>query len=121
METAHIPDKLPVSVVCGKANTFALMSDGTVWACGWNNCGQCGVGHKSDFSKLERVLLPSDAGAIAQLDAGAVHTCMLSVHGTLWACGYNGHGQRGSADQSEWVVPRRFHLPSGAPVTAVTC
>ena len=120
-----------LQIACGKATSLVLTSGGDVWACGWNNCGQCGVGHKSDVFALERMQLlerqpqqcsaEREAAAAVQCDAGAVHTCVLTAGGALFACGHNGHGQRGNSDKAQWLTPQRLYPLRDTLVTAVTC
>lgn len=96
-------------VACGKANTFALAADGSVWACGWNKFGQCGVGHRRDVFIMEPVQLVG-AAAATHVSSGAVHTCIVTADGSLWACGYNGNGQMGDRPR-----PPGGWVPEGAP------
>jgi alpha-tubulin suppressor-like RCC1 family protein len=125
LEEGEMPQGISWHVACGKANTFVLSPQGLLWACGWNNCGQCGVGHRANVLQLERVSLPCFPCAITQVDAGAVHTCLVVNQGGggsgLWACGYNGHGQRGNADPATWLIPQPFPGLSSVQVASVTC
>ena len=116
-----------VSIACGKASTFALTREGALFACGWNNCGQLGLGYTSSgVMSLERVPVPNDE-AITHVSSGAVHTCVVTSSGRLLGCGFNGHGQLADlpkkANPSTWLV--LLHVPSAsnqpALVRSVTC
>ena len=116
-----------VSIACGKASTFALTREGALFACGWNNCGQLGLGSTSSgVMSLERVPAPKDE-VITHVSSGAVHTCVVTSSGRLLGCGFNGHGQLADlpkkANPSTWLV--LLHVPSAsnqpALVRSVTC
>ena len=89
MELPH--GTLAESCCCGKANTLVLTATGEVWACGWNRYGQCGVGRLTDALRTPERMVVS--GAVAKVDAGAVHTCLLMADGTILGCGYEAHGR----------------------------
>ena len=58
VEEPHITAKPPLQLACGKANTFVLTAEGELLGCGWNNCGQCGIGHKSNVLTFKGIHLP---------------------------------------------------------------
>jgi alpha-tubulin suppressor-like RCC1 family protein len=112
-----------VSIACGKASTFALTREGALFACGWNNCGQLGLGYTSSgVMSLERVPVPNDE-AITHVSSGAVHTCVVTSSGRLLGCGFNGHGQL--ADLPKKPNPSTslvlLHMPSATHMPSVTC
>ena len=60
------------SVYCGYNHTFILKNDGTLWSCGWNNCGQLGLGdttHRYTFTQVT-----TNADNIKQVYCGGHHT-----------------------------------------------
>lgn len=63
-------------------SSFALKSDGTLWAAGSNEYGQLGDGTKINKTSWTKVL--SD---VAQVSVGGYHTFVLKTDGTLWAVG----------------------------------
>jgi len=79
-------------VSAGASYTFAIKTDGTLWAWGANNRGQLGTGNTSYYSS------PVQVGALtnwSNVFAGYDHTMAIKTDGTLWAWGYNVRGQLG--------------------------
>ena len=79
-------------VACGKGSTFALTTAGELWACGWNNCGQLGLG-------APRLPAPS-ASEPARADHGAGHGA--------------DHGVVDAAQPEAVPLLTRVRLPEGA-------
>merc|ERR1712154_225861 len=84
---------------------MALTDDGTVFAFGWNEYGQCGVGKdKGDKTKTPtRVQLPSAAILIA---CGSCHTLIILDDGSIYSCGYNAFGQLGHGNEDTVYIPK---------------
>jgi alpha-tubulin suppressor-like RCC1 family protein/Tol biopolymer transport system component/subtilisin family serine protease len=79
-------------------HTFALKSDGTLWAWGMNSFGQLGDGFNyASVNVPVRVVNLSDVSAA---DAGSEHALALKRDGTVWAWGNNSYGQGGGYDLS---------------------
>jgi hypothetical protein len=96
------------SVAARDYHTVAIQSDGTLWAWGYNYCGQLGDGTMGNKSSPVRVGLATNWQSVA---AGGSHTVAIQRDGTLWAWGGNNVGQLGDGDA--WhTVPGKI----GAPV-----
>ena len=83
--------------------TVARRSDGTIWAWGNNDFGQLG-----NNSNLESPIPVQEANGLtdwAAVDTGGIHTVGLRTDGTLWAWGYNGHGQLGNGSTDDSSTP----------------
>jgi alpha-tubulin suppressor-like RCC1 family protein len=82
-------------VSCARNTTTAIKTDGTLWACGYNQFyGQLGDGTATDRSSPA-----TTAGGGTnwkQVAAGGRHTAAIKSDGTLWTWGYNGSGQLGN-------------------------
>ncbi|MFC1480379.1 hypothetical protein ACFL5Y_02900, partial [Candidatus Omnitrophota bacterium] len=94
-------------IVAGHAHTVALKSDGTrVYAWGWNNVGQLGVGEGTIAYSLRPVVVLGVGGegpltGISQIAAGFYHTLALKADGTeVYAWGSNSVGQLGDDNVS---------------------
>jgi len=74
------------------SQTFALKSDGTVWAWGWNLFGQLGDG--TTTQRVSPVPVQGLTGIVA-VSSGYTHTAALKADGTVWAWGDNTYGQLG--------------------------
>ena len=93
------------AIYAGYKQTFALKSDGTLWATGYNVHGGLGLGNEVDRDSFEQVTGVTDIKAIA---VGVTHTYLLQNSGALLACGENSHGQLGQGDTT--------HLSTFTPV-----
>ncbi|MCL1885444.1 MAG: Ig-like domain repeat protein [Dehalococcoidia bacterium] len=85
----------------GAGNTsFALKSDGTVWACGVDGYGKFGNGTTTGSDTPMQASL-TDVVAIAAYS----HMLALKSDGTLWACGQNSYGQVGDGTNTNRSLP----------------
>lgn len=75
-----------MSVFGGDQSTFALMSDGTLWAWGFNYYGVLGTGDTSDRHSPTQIGADNDWVSVT---GGWTETFALKSGGTLWAWGYN--------------------------------
>lgn len=79
----------------GRFSAYAIQTNGTLWACGYNGAGQLGLGTTTNVSTFTQV------GSLANWKtATSVDKTMVAIKtdGTLWTCGYNNHGQLGQGD-----------------------
>jgi len=93
--------QLPLSNVnkisCGEDNSYFLMNNGEVWACGRNNYGQLGLGDTTDVDRPTKI--PNLSNII---DISAKYDSCLFLKddsgvNQVWACGRNNYGQLGFA------------------------
>lgn len=99
-----------VSCAAGGQNTgqsFALKTDGTLWACGYNGDGELGLGDFTDRDTFTQVGADTDWALVI---SGLVHALALKTDGTLWSWGFNGSGQLGLGD----FIPRNVPTQIGA-------
>jgi len=81
------------AISAGSYHTVALKNNGTLWGWGDNTYGQLGDGSTTANSNpIQEITNAEDWSAIS---AGSYHTVALKSNGTLWAWGYNSHGQLG--------------------------
>jgi len=94
-----------VAVASGGNHSFALKSDGTVWAWGSGGYGQLGNGNDDPgtgnaTNRPIQVVDPSDPTGyltgVAAIASGADHSLALKSDGTVWAWGDNQYGQLGN-------------------------
>ncbi|HYF96333.1 MAG TPA: hypothetical protein VD969_29350 [Symbiobacteriaceae bacterium] len=105
------------SAIAGR--TYALKSDGTLWA--WGENGQFG-GLLGDGTTVELAATPVQVTGLSEVTAvatGASHTIALRSDGTVWAWGYNTDGQFGNGSTSGSPVRTPAQVPGLTKVTAI--
>jgi len=99
-----------IKLAAGRYHSLVLLKNGELWACGYNNFGQLGLGDTEHRQHFERVKgLPSP---VIKLAAGDTHSLVLLKNEALWACGYNNVGQLGLGDTQK---RQRFERINGLP------
>lgn len=95
------------SVSVGKQiqNTWAIKTDGTLWAWGYNSVGQLGLGNTISYSSPVQVGTDEDWEKI-QGGGSSSSPCMaIKTDGTLWTWGGNSFGMNGLGGGGSLSVP----------------
>ena len=105
--TGVLAGKTVVAIAAGSLHSFALCSDGTLVAWGYNLNGQLGNNSTTQSNvpvavTATGVLADRTVVAIA---AGLSHSVVLCSDGTLAACGSNNYGQLGNNSATDSAVP----------------
>jgi alpha-tubulin suppressor-like RCC1 family protein len=112
-----------ISIATGSRHSLALDSDGKLWATGWNDDGQLGLGNNSDQTSFQLVTSGSISNAtIVSIAAGRWHSFAIDSNGTLWATGWNLEGQLGlgnNSHQSSFQPVTIPNFPSDAHIVSV--
>ncbi|GEP51133.1 hypothetical protein FNO01nite_18050 [Flavobacterium noncentrifugens] len=85
--------------------TYAIKSDGTLWAWGNNNFGQLGDGTTINRTTPTRI---GTAINYANVGIGQNHTVAVKTDGTIWAWGWNSSGQLGDGTTTDKTSPTRI-------------
>lgn len=89
----------------GYDHSFAIKTDGTLWAWGKNGQGQLGLGNINDNYS------PNQVGALtnwSSVSAGSRQfTVAIKTDGTLWTWGNNGYGQLGLGNKTSYSSPKQ--------------
>ncbi|MEN6355760.1 MAG: RCC1 repeat-containing protein [Armatimonadota bacterium] len=86
-----------IAVAAGGCQTFALKSDGTVMAWGFNGNGELGNGTRTNESTPVQV---AGLTGVASIAAGSYHTVAVRNDGTVWGWGNNSYGQLGNGNSA---------------------
>ena len=88
-----------LSTVSG-AGTFT-----TLWACGYNNCGQLGDGTLTLRTPPVQVGTRDDWRSVT---GGFYHTVAVQADGSLWSWGLNNYGQLGDGGTENEPIPAKI-------------
>ena len=90
------------AITAGGEFSLAILSDGTLWGCGFNGNGQLGTG---DTEQRQTFVRLTDGTDWADVEAGGFHTLALKRDGSLWSFGLNTRGQLGHDDTENRDTP----------------
>ena len=107
-------------IACGFAHTIILKNDGSVWACGYNNAGQLGLGDTTDRNTFTQITTNIN-NDVKQIDCGYYHTFILKNDGSVYSCGRNGSGQLGLNDTTNRNVFTQVTTNINNDVKQVVC
>ena len=82
-------------------HAFAIKTDGTLWAMGYNNKGQLGVNDTTQYSSPKQI----PGTTWSTIDARPEHSLATKTDGTLWSWGYNAFGKLGLSNQTAYSSP----------------
>ena len=108
------------AVSAGGDHSLAIKTDGSLWAWGFGNYGQLGVGDNGYGAFRD---IPTRVGAASDwkaVSAGDTHTVALKTDGSLWAWGWNEYGQLGIASNIDKSSPVRVG-PANNWAAALAC
>jgi len=103
-------------IAAGYSSTFALKSDGTVWAWGSNYYGQLGNNTAGQGLALTPAQV-QNLNNMTAIAAGAGHVIALKNDGTVWSWGSNNYGQLGIGTTTNQLLPVQILSLSG--ITAI--
>lgn len=107
-----------VALATGTFSSYALKSDGTVWA--WGKGLASGLGITDPNTNIlfpTQVTLPGNP-VIKDIAGGSYHAIALDSSGNVWAWGDNEWGQTGSSDTQNWTYTP-VQVPAFAYITAI--
>ena len=97
----QIPNMKAKSSSCGYTHTIIIDIDNNVWAFGWNDFGQLGLGDKENRN-IPNQILNIRAKSIS---CGEHHTMIIDMDNNVWAFGNNKSGQLGLNDNENRNTP----------------
>lgn len=106
-----------VAISSGIRHSLALKSDGTVWAWGFNEEGQLGIGAVGANQQWYEPVKLANLKGVTALAGGGVHSLALKNDGTVWAWGDNRCGQLGIGNTTDQYYP--VQIPNFNTVIAI--
>jgi alpha-tubulin suppressor-like RCC1 family protein len=97
------------TVIAGYYHSFLLLENGEVYACGYNNDGQLGLGDTGDRNIWTLVNVP---GVVKTVIAVYWHSFLLLENGEVYACGDNRYGQLGLGNTNNRDTWTRINVPT---------
>ena len=99
--------------VSGAYTTAAIKTDGTLWTWGYNGNGQLGLGNTNSYSSPKQVGSLTHWRQVSVSGDGTTHHVLaVKTDNTLWAWGYNGNGQLGTANTTNYSSPKQIGASS---------
>jgi alpha-tubulin suppressor-like RCC1 family protein len=95
-----------VSVSAGGSHTLGIRTDGSLWAWGWNENGQLGIGSAGSFIPVPVQIQAGTTWKTAS--AGWSHNLAIRTDGSIWAWGWNGNGRLGDGTSIQRNTPIRI-------------
>jgi len=112
--------KTPVLVSCGGSHTIVLMTDGSIYGCGYNGEGQLGDGTFDNKSTLTR-MTNTTGKTPKSVTCGSSHTIVLMTDGSAYGCGNNYFGQLGNGNTSNTNTSlTQMTIPNGKTATSIS-
>ena len=96
----ELADKTVVAVAGGYSFSLAVTAEGELYAWGFNDKFQCGVGHRFNVPKPCRVEFPAGV-RIKAVAAGQQHALALTTEGRVFGWGLGVFGQLGNGHASD--------------------
>jgi len=84
-----------------RASSFAIKTDGTLWAWGNNGSGELGQNNRTEFSSPVQV----PGTTWRSVSASYRYTLATKTDGTLWSWGYGGQGRLGQSSNIDRSSP----------------
>jgi alpha-tubulin suppressor-like RCC1 family protein len=106
---ANTPAQIPglsniKAVAAGISHSLALDGNGEVWSWGYNGVGQLGHGPTGEI-QISTPLKVTELSGVVAIAAGYVHNLALKNDGSVWAWGYNYHGELGNGGTQDSITP----------------
>ncbi|MCG8421115.1 MAG: hypothetical protein MJE77_24610 [Proteobacteria bacterium] len=105
-------------VAFGKAHYCYRAGKGTVWCWGQNEHGELGDGTTRSRRKAKKVT--RIGRNVAEVAAGAAHTCARKNNGSVWCWGNDEHGQMGSGSAGTRALSPRRVVELGYDVASLS-
>lgn len=101
-------------------SSFAIGSDGNLYAWGNNANGQLGLGPSAGNQDTPQVVTLGPGISAVAVSAGQEHTLAIGSDGNVYAWGDDSTGELGDGGSTQEDSPERVNLPAGVTALAVS-
>lgn len=112
-------NKKIIAIAMGAFHSLLLTNNNEVYSCGFNENGQLGLGHTLQQNSLQQVHIPNHEKIVA-IDAGLMHTLLLTDNNNVYVCGNNTFGELGLGDTDQVITPTSLNFPHGEKIIAIS-
>ena len=102
----------------GSYHSLFQNNKGEIFACGYNQRGQCGLGH-FDSPQITPNLISNAPSNIVQFICGYCQSLFLDSEGNVFSVGQNGNGQLGIGHNTNQNVLNK--IPNIPPIKNISC
>jgi len=93
-----------VKVATGSKHSLLLASNGDLYVCGGNNCGQLGLGDGAVFGKDQLTFIKNDKlSNVRDIACGADFSMACTYEGRLYTWGHPEYGQLGNGTTGQFI------------------
>ncbi|XP_015792359.1 ultraviolet-B receptor UVR8 [Tetranychus urticae] len=110
-----------MQISAGGWHSLALSEFGDIYAWGWNESGQLGVGGNQDASKSGLPTLIEIDVNFTSISCGSRHSMGISEEGSLYAWGWNKWGQLGLDPDEVKSLNKPTKIDFDRKVTSISC
>lgn len=112
-----------VATACNNSNSYAIKTDNTLWACGYNGSGAIGDNTTTHRSTFVQVLNYQRTGYMnaTQVSAGSGFAAALVTDGALCLWGFNINQLLGTGDPSSFILASEQESTLSTNWTQVAC
>ena len=109
-------------VAAGYSFSIAITNNGEVYSWGYNEKGQCGVGHRFNIEFPKKIEYLNNV-FIKQGSCGYEHTALVDNLGYVWTFGLGVFGALGHGDLHDQLIPKRIEslLNLNVKIVQVSC